>query len=560
MKIYTILIFIKLLISPLMYGQLRGGTGFSGSSRDNIKGKYNFGQIDYHTLVAGLEFTHKFSTYIDDNFGNKRFATMILADPEETYANVGRVVSFLNNSGLDTYIDAYVFPGDFVRETSDDTKATVKNIYDYWSNNYFGKLNKPVLIGIGNHDHNSYYFSDTSLVVSKQQQRDWFIQPLFTKEKKVTFYTNSSDVDACYYYVDFNTYKIRLIMLDYYDIPQTLTGSNFKYKMHSENGYTSNQLFWLINSALRLPDALWQVILFQHTFRETDPTSDFYETTPMLWDILDDFCTNGSDTLISTQEDNAFNIPYNFDTINIGFGGTVIGCFYGHLHQAYTVKIRNYNVLSIPSIRNNGLLQARKLYTSTYDGGDCILIDKDYGRIRAIRYGVANLTNENFNGGHRGIFTDSLKYTISGDTILFKFGHGSFDNSVDVYTKYGTNTYTISNETTVSDSCLKVVYVDNSTAFNYNLSSATNLRYNLITGVNYTLKAWVKVQGDVQLRYNNGGTAVTIQSISGSPTNWTEYTTTFTCGASPLSCAVFVSGFGSGETVWFDKVDIYETP
>jgi len=131
-----------------------------------------------------------------------------------------------------------------------------------------------------------------------------------------------------YFYRDFTDRKIRIICLDLYDV---LPDENYNY--HS--GYKQNQMEWLANTALNVPDSGWHVLVATHVapYGESDGMTD--NGTPpynsnVLIGILESFKNGTSVTINSTATIEA--IPAYSITTNFSNAGNLIGCFVGHNH------------------------------------------------------------------------------------------------------------------------------------------------------------------------------------------------------------------------------------
>lgn len=70
--------------------------------------------------------------------------------------------------------------------------------------------------------------------------------------------------DSLYGYKDYKDNKVRLIFLNSFDLPFTSTNGVYDYSFLTQSGFQNEQLSWLANTALKLPDNTWQVMFFSH--------------------------------------------------------------------------------------------------------------------------------------------------------------------------------------------------------------------------------------------------------------------------------------------------------
>lgn len=185
----------------------------------------------------------------------------------------------------------------------------------------------------GNHDRNI-----NSPVMTTQEFINLMYRPL-SKIPEVHF----GGAGRPYFYRDYEKHKIRIICLDLYDV---LPDENYNY--HS--GYKQNQMEWLANTALNVPDSSWHVLVATHAapYGESDGMTN--NGTPpynsnVLIGILESFKNGTSLTINSTATITEF--PSYSITTNFSTAGNLIGCFVGHNHVDVNLVKNGIHYVSI---------------------------------------------------------------------------------------------------------------------------------------------------------------------------------------------------------------------
>jgi len=143
--------------------------------------------------------------------------------------------------------------------------------------------------------------------------------------------------NGAYYYVDYPDYKIRVIVLTMYDLPNDTA--------YNDNaGYKYDQMEWLANTALDL-DSDWHVIVASHTTPILIHDNNPAQNDNVLKKILEDFVGGTSSTINSTST----NQQYTSYTINTAFTtpGNLIGFFSGHVHYDNKIVTNGVTYVSI---------------------------------------------------------------------------------------------------------------------------------------------------------------------------------------------------------------------
>lgn len=198
-----------------------------------------------------------------------------------------------------------------------------------------------------------------------------------------------------YFYVNYKEPKIRVIVLDCYDVSEKHDND-----YNSKAGYRQNQLKWLIDKALRVDDG-WEAVVLTHQI----PVQGFPENMTVinadkLMQILESF-VNGTSVHI-TAEDTVFNDgTFTLDLqTNFAKKGTIIAVLAGHNHVDYQTKLSGINYVTT---------ECGYIDVVLYHGRDN----------QPAKYGQRNLYD------YSGICFDVLIFKAKQRKVVFKrFGHG----------------------------------------------------------------------------------------------------------------------------------------
>lgn len=283
---------------------------------------------------------------------------------------------------ISSYVKCNIVQGDIIGESN--TKANALSICQGFAELTLG-FDVDTLPCIGNHDINAYYGNSVNLVLSKQEQRDNILNLAMAKTENTVFPSTS----VCYYYKDYVTssYKIRVIVLDQYETPETSTGGIYEYTMYQSKHYSNTQLNWLCNTALNLPDSDYHVILVNHEGLSSPST--YNDSYLVLKEIIDAFAIQGTVSMSDNTNNFEYNVVADFSSIN-GFNGNFVMCLYGHIHEPDVSKItingRQYN--NIRTIATGKVYGYNKYEnTGTEESASILIVDTMLKRIFILRYG-----------------------------------------------------------------------------------------------------------------------------------------------------------------------------
>lgn len=183
----------------------------------------------------------------------------------------------------------------------------------------------------GNHDRN---------VVSPRLTKTEFYNVVYRQTKNKNIVWGSKE--NAYYYRDFPTYKIRVIVLNVYEHMY----DNDKYD-EGKCGYSNTQLEWLANKALQTLEG-WSVIVLTHD----SPIEMAYNgaanqnNAMQLVQILEAFKDGNNIAVQYTDERNSGLFSVNVTTA-FSTPGTLIAVLSGHAHCDDAKKVNGINYVQI---------------------------------------------------------------------------------------------------------------------------------------------------------------------------------------------------------------------
>lgn len=183
----------------------------------------------------------------------------------------------------------------------------------------------------GNHDRN---------VVSPRLTKTEFYNVVYRQTKNKNIVWGSKE--NAYYYRDFPTYKIRVIVLNVYEHMY----DNDKYD-EGKCGYSNTQLEWLANKALQTLED-WSVIVLTHDSPvEMDYNGAANQNNAMqLVQILEAFKGGNNIAVQYTDERNSGLFSVNVTTA-FSTPGTLIAVLSGHAHCDDAKKVNGINYVQI---------------------------------------------------------------------------------------------------------------------------------------------------------------------------------------------------------------------
>lgn len=226
------------------------------------------------------------------------------------------------NGTLMSKADVAIADGDNINGDTLRTTLIWETIHS-WAMLYSRFVRTSLFMIMGNHD--TGVGQTPGLDPSKAMTEDDVKNAYHTK---TPLFGEVRNRDSLYFYKDLPSKKVRVIGLNSSDLPWTLdTSGMYKHNRLEEAAFGEEQLNWLANQALKLPDNTWQVIFFFH-----HPLSSNNLINRQAFKNIITAFKNG--TAITVNANEADDIQIN--NLQVDFTqqgkGTVIACFNGHYH------------------------------------------------------------------------------------------------------------------------------------------------------------------------------------------------------------------------------------
>jgi UDP-2,3-diacylglucosamine pyrophosphatase LpxH len=245
-----------------------------------------------------------------------------------------------------------------------------------------------VFFQMGNHDtginQNGHNTPDTCLSESE-------IKAMYHTADLM--YGEVRDGDSLYGYKDYPDKKVRVIWLNSFDLPFELNDDGtYKYDFLRQPSYRNQQLTWLAEKALKIPDNKWQVMVFTHA-----PLPNTFGVIPIefnsdiLIGILNAFQGGKAYALKDTTREMPVDINVDFSTQG---ASVLIGLFTGHIHEDGQMLYSNINCVETACSLCYSGDSKRARGTETEDCWDIFSVDTVNRKIHAYRFGYG--TDRNF--------------------------------------------------------------------------------------------------------------------------------------------------------------------
>lgn len=177
---------------------------------------------------------------------NNYFCVVHISDVHGDSVRYKRMVDFVNE--LDN-VSCIICTGDYNRNDYTD------NGFESTYGQYYNQSKVPMLPVIGNHDVGSHTIIAKSSTIEEDGER--YITPYINSFGGIQGGTN-----AGYYYKDFDDFKVRVIVLNEYEMPRIQNGTNWKYSVWGR--YLSQaQANWFVNT-LNSVGENWSVVVCMH--------------------------------------------------------------------------------------------------------------------------------------------------------------------------------------------------------------------------------------------------------------------------------------------------------
>lgn len=237
----------------------------------------------------------------------------------------------------------------------------------------------------GNHDDNSSadqkYGQFLSNMVMPDELYSYMVRP------SIDFgLVENPDDRNMYYYYDVPDKNMRLIILNNFDMPYTLTEQGkTKYRANKMGAYRQKQIDWFIKVLKETPDD-WQITLFEHNgFGEGAGNSGYI---PINWElmtgIVEAYVTGGSYKGSGTTKDFEASVDVTFN-----HKGIITFMATGHHHKDYESKMYGIQHIGTTCSRANESYDApsRPLGELAEDAWDVFIIHPDRREVEIKRFG-----------------------------------------------------------------------------------------------------------------------------------------------------------------------------
>ena len=194
-----------------------------------------------------------------------RFALLITTDVHRCRQQIQSAVDYLN--GMEA-LDAGICLGDIQGSNFIENDGT-------WFTDAVRQAKKPFYTVVGNHDGGN----DKRAAISgtKQQVFDKFFAPTLEQ-------IGIPDLKKTYYAVNFDAYRITLIVLDNYDVPDVMGEDGDFAVTRSEEYISQEQADWLVRTLAEVPKD-YHVMIARHSFPDSALTIPCSWTEPDRGDL-----------------------------------------------------------------------------------------------------------------------------------------------------------------------------------------------------------------------------------------------------------------------------------
>lgn len=289
-------------------------------------------------------------------------------------------------SSIDGYlsVDAIINLGDSIYYGTKKKEYGINAL-----NKSFRKINKDKLIYcIGNHDFNGVSS------INELQEKSWTIDDneintLVIRQMKDIFRPQGKR----YFYRDFTNKKIRVISLDTQDINISFTEDIIDISPLTVFGIRKEQIEWLINTALNVPDDDWGIIITMHVglyltnegFTANDPLINRYAVR----NVLSKYVAK-TEYSYALESSGYFGGDGGSGTFS-NYKGKLIAVLSGHAHSDGYTNQDGFNAIqSICSYFDYAQHPDRIADNETSFSIDLIIVDKDNNKIKLKRFGYGN--------------------------------------------------------------------------------------------------------------------------------------------------------------------------
>lgn len=329
----------------------------------------------------------------------KQFCILMGTDIHADAVRLGNMVEYLNK--IDA-IDAGICLGDIAGNTwADDATYYTEQI---------SKTEKPFLTVIGNHDAGA----GNTVTTSYTNIADLVAKFITPNIGYADLASGEYPSGKSYYYKDFSSYKIRIIVLNNYEYPSDNDGTNFAYT-RGYNCWSQDQIDWFV-SVLNSTPSDYGVIIATHFI----PTSTSFDKSSIWTSSTMQYSSYSPDTVLASADRNLLadivNAWINGATLSKTYSYTVTGGSWsgitvdadftergegefitwigGHLHMSVIGSIYSYSDQHVYLVDCSGLNAAmqgdtpRKEGTRSEDAICVLSVDRELKEVKLFRIGA----------------------------------------------------------------------------------------------------------------------------------------------------------------------------
>ena len=254
-----------------------------------------------------------------------------------------------------------------------------------------------MLMCIGNHDDNTQ--GSAGNIPENIALRPEMVYSEMVRHGETSYMIKSS-ANKLYSYADNEAQKVRFIALNGHDaVFKVDKNNNVVDSGYMTASYRQEQIDWLINVALDLPDDSWSVVIGSHA---SGMTNDFWgnaKNKDIVIGILNAFNNKTTFSKSNTHADPDYNVSVDVDFTNSG--GEVICWIGGHMHEdrigvvpgttipAIDVESDSYqepSAVSVPKVKGTTTEQAFDIFTFNKDTRTCYITRIGAGADRQFNY------------------------------------------------------------------------------------------------------------------------------------------------------------------------------
>lgn len=367
---------------------------------DAVKNEFYFRQ---DVSQQAIDFVQQFS---DDDFNltvitDSHFQEYRPVDPVREYVDYKNAgLALQHYSDFLTLADASDFSialGDNTNgyfKEKEQTIADLKLITDIVAQNDSGRK---IAITIGNHDDGSPRTHTLQLDANNALTDDEMKSILMTRDLRMG---ETRQNGSLYFFKDFEKPKIRLIVLNSEDAPETVTSNGkLMYPRFLNHGFRQQQAEWLATQALKTVPAGYHVVFMAHAplngngWTDNDSNAHYYNNDVVIR-IISAY-VNGQTTLISSN-DELQGTPWYISNINADFSakgaGIVVGWFNGHKHMEKITTTRSGATINMIQLLNDVLPNGQESLIGTSQEGalTTVAIDTENRTVKMLGFGRAS--------------------------------------------------------------------------------------------------------------------------------------------------------------------------